>query len=147
MLAALTALALPVLLGACSEDETLSKEEFIEQGDRICDRADDRQNELEAPEDLEAAVAFFDEVDQITDRARTDFADLQPPEDGEDLQQRFVDQVDEGQDRLDEVRAAAEDGDEDRFQQLISELEDNFGAETNEALRDYGFEQCGEEDE
>ncbi len=145
--ALLAALTLPVLLGAgaCSEDESLSKDEFIEQGDEICQRADDRTEDIEEPDDLESIGAYADEVAPIFEEAGDDFEALEAPEDGQEVQDAFVDLVREGQDTLVQLRAAVEDDDQERVQELGQDLSD-LGEGVNDQLRDYGFEQCGEDD-
>jgi hypothetical protein len=146
----LAALALVVVAGCGSSDddegtseETLTKVEFIKQGDKICEEAEDRSEE-EAEE----------------------FAE----ENGFELEKASEEQIEEAitevlvpalNQQAEEIQAlGAPEGDEERVEAIVTALEDGASEVADEPklafegqplkdasklAKDYGFKVCGEE--
>ncbi len=147
----LAALALVVVAGCGSSDDdeggeetqTLTKVEFIEQGDKICEEAEDR-SESEAE----------------------DFAE----ENGFELEKASEEEIEEAitevlvpalNQQAEEIQAlGAPEGDEKRVEAIVTALEDGANEvaddpklafqgqplkEASKLARDYGFKVCGEE--
>ena len=144
----LAALALVVVAGCGSDDdeggeETLTKVEFIKQGDQICEKAEER-SETEAEE----------------------FAE----ENGFELEKASEEQIEEAivevlvpalNQQAEEIQAlGAPEGDEERVEEIVTALEDGATEvaddpslafegqplkDASKLAKDYGFEVCGEE--
>ena len=136
-------LSLSTFLAACGDDEeTLSKEEFIEQGDAICAELSSATGDVEDPEDEEDLARYLKELLGHAETAREDFAELAPPEDGEEVHQELLDALDSTMSTVEGAIAAAEDGDTVTVEDLLSQAEEE-GAAADAAAQEYGFEECG----
>jgi hypothetical protein len=132
-------LVLGLGLAACGDDEErLSQDEFVEQGQAICREgneeiealfADLPQDEIPTEEELEPL--FDDFVSNVRGQI-DDIDELSPPEDIEDDVDAFVS---DARDALDEV----EDGGAEAL--LQEEGEDPF-AEVNEQAAELGLSEC-----
>src|SRR5687768_13071829 len=88
----LALLSLATFLAACGDDEeTLSKEEFIEQGDAICAGLTESTQAVDAPETEDDLADYLTELLGQAEEARDEFAALSPPEDGEEVHQELLD--------------------------------------------------------
>jgi hypothetical protein len=146
VLAALVALA--AIVAGCGGDdsettETLTKVEFIKQGDQICEEANE-QSETEAEE-------FAEENDFKLEKA----SDEQLEEAVAEILVPSLNQQIEDLEAL-----GAPEGDEEQVEEIIVSLEDAAGEieddpgivfegevlkEPSELAEDYGFKVCGEE--
>jgi hypothetical protein len=140
-------IALVALVGCGSDDEggeeTVTKVEFIEQGDRICEKAE-KQAETEAEEFAEQNG--FDLEKATDDELEEAVAEVLVP---------ALDQQAEEIDAL-----GAPEGDEEEVEAIVVALEDGTATveddpsvvfegsplkEASQLAKDYGFEVCGEE--
>lgn len=143
----LTAVAAAALFltGACGGgDETLSKEDFIEQADEICAELDSKVDEMEAPEspaDLEASV---EELEAITDEGIRGLRALSPPEEDADTIATMLDRIERTVRLLPDLAQAGKADDVDEMERLSAEIQ-SAANEASEIARDYGFERCGGE--
>jgi hypothetical protein len=144
-LLALSALALsPVLAGCGSDDESLSKDDFIEQADALCASFEERGDDIDEPENADDLEAFFAELGSALDSFHDDLAELEPPSDGEDVHDDFVALVEETREDVRAAADAAADGDMERVESLMEGLDEST-ASMNDRLADYGFGACAED--
>jgi hypothetical protein len=125
-------------LSACSDDdkETLSEDEFLEQGNAICTEGNERTASIgedlgEDPSDEEVEAAVDELADDI-DGQIDDIRDLEEPEDLSDDLEAALDQAEED---LQELRDLGAD--------IVTAEEDPF-AETNELMSEIGLTVCAE---
>ena len=148
LLVVLALVALAAIVAGCGSDdsettETLTKAEFIEQGDAICKKANE-QSEAEAEE-------FAEENDFTLEKASDEQLE-------EAVAEVLVPSLNGQVEELDGL--GAPEGDEERVEEIIvslegaaDEIEDDPGAvfdgevliEPSELAEDYGFEVCGQE--
>lgn len=133
-----------VLLVGCGGDDSLSKEEFIAEGDRLCREFEDRATELEEPQSPEELTEFLESVVSFTRQFRSDLADLDPPSgEGEDVHEAFLDAVDKTIEEAEASREAAADGDMQLAGERFEAASD-AASSVDDELAEYGFEDCGE---
>jgi HPt (histidine-containing phosphotransfer) domain-containing protein len=136
VLAALAAITLQACGGG------LSKEEFIEAADEICEKADERSQELDPPTNPRALRVFVERAEQITRQLIEDLRELEPPEGDRDTIERMIDKIEEAIGYLPAIEKAARLSDVAAIQQLGARLQ-AAAAEANELARDYGMKKCG----
>lgn len=136
------ALAL-VASGACSQAPT--KEEFIEQADRICRQVDEKTQDLEPPRTPEALDEFIGEAAAITEELLRRLRELEPPEGDADVIEEMTDRIESAMDLLPEIQTAAEERDVAEIDRLATRLQEE-AAEANRIARRYGLEECGRAD-
>jgi hypothetical protein len=132
-----------VVLAACggSGGGRLSADEYREQADAICAKANDDLRNVEQPQSVDALDDFVDEAKPIVEDAVGELDDLDPPEDLEDAHDRWIGQNKRLLEALDELKNS-EQGD-------IEDKANEFGELNQEANRtaraDLGLDECGEE--
>ena len=129
-----------ITLQACGGG--LPKEEFIEAADEVCEKADERSQELEPPTNPRALRVFVERAEQITRRLVEDLRELEPPEDDRDTIERMIDKIEEAIGYLPAIEKAARLSDVAAIQQLGARLQ-AAAAEANGLARDYGMKKCG----
>lgn len=127
---------------ACGGDDALSKEEFIAQGDAVCEDFEQQGSDLEAPTNIEEVPDYIDRAIAIATTTRENFGELSPPDDGEDVHAALVEALDRGIAGLEEAKAAAEDRMDQGVIDGLTEAGEAVEA-ANEQAREYGFEVCG----
>jgi hypothetical protein len=136
VLAALSSLTLHACGGG------LSKEEFIEAADELCEKADQRSQELQPPTNPQALRVFVERAEQITRRLVEDLRELEPPEEDRHTIERMIDKIEEAIGYLPAIEKAARLSDVAAIQQLGARLQ-AAAAEANDLARDYGMKKCG----
>ena len=136
------ALAL-VALGACSQGPT--KEEFIEQADRICREADSKTTDLERPTSPDALAGFVTKAREITEGLLRDLRALETPEGDAEVIGNMTNRIEAAMELLPEIQAAAEERNVEEINRLATRLQDE-AAEANQIAQDYGLEECGRSD-
>lgn len=139
--ASLAALA----FAACGGDDTLSKEEYIERADEICEDIDRQIRELGEPEDPEAFEELVEEGTEITNNGLERLRELEPPEEDRDQINRMLNKIEEAVELLPEIQEALEDRDVEELQRLQTQVQ-AAANEAQEIAEDYGFEQCARAD-
>jgi hypothetical protein len=134
-------LAAVFALSACGGDDT---EDFANDADEICQEGTEELEDLDRPGSLDEWPEFAEDAVEIAEDTKADLEDLDPPGEVEDDWNRYLDNVDEGIELIEETSDAAEAGDEERFNELIrgdrqQELED----ENEEIADEIGLEDCG----
>lgn len=132
-------------LSACGGDGALSKDEFIEQADEICEDIDQQIAELGEPENREAFEELVDEGTEITADGLERLRALEPPAEDRDQINRMLDKIEEAVELLPEIQVALEDRDVEALQTLQSEVQ-AAASEAQTIAEDYGFEQCARTD-
>jgi hypothetical protein len=143
--------ALAILLAGCGGGaEQLSKAEFIERWDSICQTLNDRRDtileDLPAEPNVENLPHFADPLRELARVAREGIAELkevQPPESDQAVIDGILADVEENAGSLEDAAAAAESGDLEAFVAAAQSL-----AESNQRVKqadaDYGFQECGQ---
>jgi hypothetical protein len=132
-----------VALTACSQG--LSKEEFIEQADRICRESDEKTREIEPPRTAAALEDFVDQAQTITQDLLADLRELEVPEGDADVIENMTGRIENAMELLPEIQAAAEQRNLADVNRLATELKEEAG-EANRIAQDYGLEECGRSD-
>ena len=125
-----------VLLASCGDDESISKDDFLEQANAICEEGSDELEEATEDidfEDEEEATEFIEgEFRDSIQGQIDDIRDLGFPEgDEEELDEILNDAEEALEDLVDDPEAAFASG------------EDPF-ADVNEDLVDYGLDECAD---
>jgi hypothetical protein len=126
--------------------ERLSKDEWIEEADAICARADEEVGALTEPSTLDEIPEFTESASEISREALADLRALQPPEEDQATVDEMLDLVEQQIELGEQIGEAARDGDQEEVQRLAAEAEPLEG-EANEKARQYGLEDCGEDEE
>jgi hypothetical protein len=158
------ALALGVggaLLTSCGDDtETLSKPEFVEQADAICQTASDEiepafdavwegLEDLDMDDPANEGVIFVryaeaaSQVATVWNQMSADIRELAEPDEDHELIKTLFDDLNAAVDDFVETTAAAADGDQAAMQTMEND-EDPF-EDLNRRAREYGLTVCGEE--
>ena len=146
--------AIALVTAACGGDDALSRDEYIAQGNAICE---DSNAQIEAiflevfadfpeeptPQQLaEVAHDITDQMTPIIEGQLADLRDLAAPEGDEDLLAALFDDVEAVLDELNQVADDAVAGDPAAIE-LIASDEDPFD-EVNTRAIEYGLTVCGE---
>jgi hypothetical protein len=110
--------------------------------DTFCQNAREETAALETPQSPQEAVAFLGRIISVSEEIIDDIEAIEIPEDGRALFNEWFSLVKQITEKNRQMRAAAEDGDQERFQQLASEQQE-LDSRATDAARAYGFEVCG----
>ncbi len=152
-----------LLFTSCGDDaEALSKPEFIEQADAICQAASDELDlvfdevfegfddlDVDDPATQDLIFDLFDEgmgeAEPIWNRQVDDLRDLVPPEEDRDLIEALLDDFEEAVAEFAELTEAAAAGDEAARAEFDEDDEDEDPfSDINRRSRDYGLVTCGD---
>lgn len=129
-----------VALTACSS--ALSKEEFIEQADQICQEADEQTQDLQPPRTPDALAEFVAEAQKVTEDLLDRLRELEPPDADQEVIDSLLATIEEAMAYLPQIQQAAEERDLQAINRLGQELQ-RTAANANQIARDYGLEKCG----
>ena len=130
-----------VVLGACSNG--LSKEEYIEQADRICAEADAKTQDIEPPKSPAELGEFVDEAEEVTARLLADLRELEAPEEGRETIQQMLQKIEEAMGYLPEIEEAARRRNTQELTTIAQRLQ-AAASEANSLAQEYGLETCGQ---
>ena len=134
------------LLAACGGGgDRLSRDEFASQGNRICEKFEAKIDELENPRSLPELRAYVDQARPIFEEGVADLRELEPPEDLQDRYDDFLETADAAVARLDELSAAAEDGDQEAVQRIADRAAQE-DRESDRIARELGLDDCAEQE-
>jgi hypothetical protein len=138
-----------VLAAACGGEDRLSREEYIQQADATCKKYEERlktlEEELQATDSPQEAAKVIDRALPIIREGVGELRDLKPPEDLEGKTDEWLDLNDENTKTLEELRDAAEAGDEQKIAELARDADEN--EKRGDAIaRDIGLDACAEEE-
>lgn len=144
---ALFALVLVGSVAACGDDgDQLTKAEYIAAADELCAEADETLDEMGDPESIDDLVEQLEAGKEVYEQLAADIDALEDPDEGEEQADEIFDLLDDIIDELDEVIEVAETEDPVAIQEAIEEIEE-ISEEADELARDFGFEECGVDDE
>ena len=151
------------LIGSsCGDDEALTKPEFIEQADAICQAGTDEVTPIidefwegldddfdwDDPANQDVLFTGFaevmDETAPIWKQQSADIRELSPPKDDRALIADLLDDFDAQVDEMVRLTDAMAAGDEEA--RAFAENDEDPLAEVNRRAREYGLVVCGEED-
>ena len=129
---------LVVGLSSCSDDtETLTEEEFLEQGNAICTEGNERTEKMaedlspsSSEEDIEAVI------DEVADDIQGQIDDIRDLEEPDEISDEVDAALDQGEEDLQSVRDLGAD---------IVTAEENPFAETQELMAEVGLTECAED--
>jgi hypothetical protein len=130
--------------GGGGSGDRLSATEFREAADAICAEYDQKIQDLGEPESLEDLNAFIGRAIPIIEEGFNKLEELQPPEELEADWNRAMEVNAENLQLTKDLQAAAEDGDEERVQEILAQASQNE-EETDRLARELGLQRCGEE--
>lgn len=154
--------ATALLVSACgSSAEALSKPDYIEQANAICQQVHDEGDALfeeffagfedwnpEDPETQEHFLVGFGELMDVAvpmfEQQSEDLRGLAPPKEDRDLVEALLDDMDSALEEMDELVDAAVAGDEAARARLFGD-DDPF-TDVNRRAGEYGLTVCGQED-
>jgi hypothetical protein len=132
-------------LAACGGD---SKEDFANDADEICKEGEDKLDDVDRPSSTDEIPEYADETIEIAEDTKGELEDLDPPSEVEDDWNKYLDNVDEGIELIEDLGAAAERGDEEAVQELAQgDASDELEEENEEIADEIGLEQCGRSDD
>lgn len=156
-------LALALLGAACTGDEALSQDEYIGQGNAICEDANARLEAISSefyadlPEDsspeefVEVFSEFIDQVTVVSEGQLADLRDLAAPEGDEELLAALYDDIEAVLGALNDLADAAAAGDPAAIGQLASREDPGHGGlriaatafdEVDKQAIEYGLTVC-----
>jgi hypothetical protein len=143
-----TVLACLVAAG-CGGEDRLSREEYIQRADATCKKYEERlkslEEELQQTDSPQEAAKVIDRALPIIREGVGELRDLKPPEDLEGKTDEWLDLNDENTKTLEELREAAEEGDEQKIAELARDADEN--EKRGDAIaREIGLEACAEEE-
>jgi hypothetical protein len=148
--ASIVLVALAVLAGCGGGAERLSKAEFIERWDSICQTYNDRRDtileDLPAEPTAENLPQFAEVLRELAPLVREGIAELkkvQPPEADQAVIDAILADVEESADRVDDAADAAESSDLEALVAAAQSLADS-NERVERAAEDYGFHECGQ---
>jgi hypothetical protein len=130
--------------GGGGSGDRLSATEFREAADAICAEYDQKIQDLGEPESLEDLNAFIGRAIPIIEEGFNKLEELQPPEELEADWNRAMEVNAENLQLTKDLQAAAEDGNEERVQEILAQASQNE-EETDRLARELGLQRCGEE--
>jgi hypothetical protein len=142
--------ALTIGAAACGGgSDTLSEDDYINELEDICSRADGDLRDIEDPEDFRAIVDAADDAISITSDAIDDINELEPPDDLEGDHEDFVAALEDVVSGFEELRDAADDEDEEALSQAGENIAE-ASADADNVAEDLDADDCigvGEEGE
>jgi hypothetical protein len=129
--------------GGGGSGDRLSATEFRETADAICAEYDQKIQDLGEPESLEDLNAFIGRAIPIIEEGFNKLEELQPPEELEADWNRAMEVNAENLQLTKDLQAAAEDGNEERVQEILAQASQNE-EETDRLARELGLQRCGE---
>ena len=119
----------------------LTEQELRDQANQACRKYAERVQKLEPPKSGEDVGNVVEEAEPAIDELRSDLEDLDPPAELEERYERVVEGVEAADNRLEELREAAEDEDRKRLEELISEAAEAQQS-ADQAAQELGLNEC-----
>lgn len=119
----------------------LTEQELRDEANQACREYAERVESLEPPKADEDLGTAIDQAEPAVDDLRSDLEDLEPPAKLEERYDQVVRGVEAADDRLEEIREAAEDKDPKRLQQLVGEAAKAQG-KADQAAQELGIDEC-----
>ena len=137
-------------LAGCGGEDGPTLAEFAKQADKVCDDGEKKLEGVERPQDVEAVPQFADDVKKVAGDVSKQMGDLEKPsgDDGKKAEE-FVDsfQADISNQlvpKLDEIKQAAEGGNEKETVAALQEIGEIENDRTEKLASDIGAKACAE---
>jgi hypothetical protein len=127
--------------GSAEPEVPLTAEQWAREADRICAEFEGRLEALERPRDLEALAAMAAEAEEIAEEGLDALRRLDPPETQEERVDEWLARNAENVRAIGELRDAADEGQEQRVQELASKAVDNEAA-ADRLASELGLDDC-----
>lgn len=124
--------------GTRASGATLSKQDFIKQGDAICKELSN-SGPQEDPKDAKAMADLLGPLIASAKAARDRFAALKAPSDGKQLQTDMVADIDKQIGEAQKAKDQAANGDKDGAEKTLSAIDTT---DIDKRASDYGFKDC-----
>jgi uncharacterized membrane protein YccC len=122
-----------------------SKEEFIEQADRLCREADEKTRDVEVPRTPEGLRDFVDQAQEISGELIRGLRQLEVPEGDRDTIERMLSRIEEAIAYLPELSEAARRRNAEELAEIGRRLQ-QASSEANRIAQEYGLQDCGRSD-
>ena len=122
----------------------LTKEEFASKADAICGKYNQQVKALDNPSSLKELADVADQTIPILHSAIRDLDKLNPPESEQDTVDQWLDQVEELEGDLEEIRDKANDGDMQGVQDVVPKA-DEHNKRSNELATELGMTVCNKD--
>lgn len=126
-----------------SADTRLTKAEYIEQADTICAEFDGELDALPEPKTLDDLATMAEQAKPIAEAGVAELRALSPPEALAEQVDAWLDLNDANVAAIDELREAAESGDETAVQQVAADAADNE-AKADALAGEIGLTDCAD---
>ena len=135
--------AVSLAAAGCGDDEgdALSKEEFTSQANAICKKYEAESKTLGEPESIEEIPEFADKALALFDEQLGEMRELEPPEELKEDYDAFLKTGDESKKFVEDLKSAAESGDEQQIQQ-IGEQADEREKSSDALATKIGLTEC-----
>src|SRR4029453_2098859 len=111
-----------VAAGCGGGEDRLSEDEFLDQFDDACSETNEDLNDIQPDTDpLDCQRDAYSDAQEVVDDGLAEIGDLNPPEDLDGELEDFIDSGEQLSDVLGDLVSAAEDDDEDEFEDIQSE--------------------------
>ena len=127
-----------------SGEERLTRAEFVQRGNAICKKYDDRTDALTEPKTVKDIPAFVDRATRELDAGLRELRALDPPEDLQPDLDRFVSFGEDTKALAGELKSAAAANDEQALA-AASQRGDNLERRSDAVARRLGLDQCAED--
>jgi hypothetical protein len=134
------ALLAVLVVAGCGGGE-LSRDEFKQEANAICDRVNEELGEVGTPESLEDLATTLDEGIVVVRDAIAELRDLEPPSEIEGEVAAWIDQVEKALLELEKARDAADDNDQSAVG-LALQSADDANNEGNQRAAALGLTTC-----
>jgi hypothetical protein len=140
----LLVLALALPLAACGDDEP-SKEEVIEEADKICKDAEEDIEDIQdvPPSELEQA---YEEGGERAQEAVDDLEAIEVPDEDKDIWDDFLDESEKQVEFFEDAEQAISEGDNQRVDEIAAESKE-VEEEAADLAEEYGMDKCAETSE
>ena len=141
-----TAATAPESSSSSSGEETISKAEYIERGDAICAKYNERTKDLQAqkPDSYEEAAELYRRAIDIFKPALQEFEALPKPTGDEQVLEEYLDATRQQVALYERVVDAAEQKDREKLETYARDIRE-LRANARGIAKGYGFNVCGRE--
>jgi hypothetical protein len=129
-----------LLSAGCGEGDRLSREELTRRATAICTPVQQQLRALPQPQSVPELEIYAQEAEDLTASAVEQLRKLRPPKELEEAYDRYLDRAERVVDLLDELEAAAADGDAADTRRLLDEITE--AAQTRALARAAGIAAC-----
>jgi hypothetical protein len=119
--AALVVGILVLAASACGGEDALSKEEFQEQGNAICEKYDKQIEDISTPTSVEEVPGYVNKALPIVERQIEDMKELSPPEEDQETFDAMIEEAEKTVQAGRELGEAAEAKDDAAIEQALNE--------------------------